>query len=162
MVSYVACEGERRASIVEMYLAAEGTTKERARLVGMNRRTIGVWAKLVHGKPRERWAEVLLPMLLKYENPNHRRLWRSMRIMRAFSARDLALTASLGASAVRRYLSALVATGFVRHHRASGVSRYLLVRNSGPRTPVLRRNRDVWDPNTGRTYRYTPDSEVQS
>lgn len=90
-------------------------------------------------------------------------MWRSMRMMPAFSAADLALhstteTVSVTETTAQSYCSILSRTGFLRVVQKADPVRgrravYKLVRNSGPRPPMIQRVKQVFDPNTGQVFR---------
>lgn len=89
--------------------------------------------------------------------PLETRLWQTMRHLRTFSVRDLALASSVEDGAVsedeaERFLNMLIAEGYarVRHKAVKGKSpaRFLLVRDTGPRPPFKRRITVFVDPNT--------------
>lgn len=61
-----------------------------------------------------------------------RRMWQSMRILKAFSRDEVACTAEASVNTVRVYLSSLVKAGFLRQRG----DKFQLVRNTGPRPPV--------------------------
>lgn len=82
------------------------------------------------------------------------RMWQSMRVMRRFSVRDLIAVAEASDSHVRRYVRELRRAGYVRpvhitNFTALNDTIYLLIRNTGPQAPRIRRHSNVvWDPNT--------------
>lgn len=85
-------------------------------------------------------------------------MWRSMRIMKTFSAPEIAQLSSTSAvtvteSTAQSYIGILFATGFltVIEKANPGIGRkasYRLVRNTGPRPPMIQRVKRVYDPNT--------------
>jgi len=86
------------------------------------------------------------------------KLWTSMRIMRHFTAADLAATADVSKSTAVAYLHPLTRAGYVRRigtvggHRPSG---YRLMRNTGPAAPRDWRLRHMmYDVNTGEVIDY--------
>lgn len=95
-------------------------------------------------------------------------LWRSMRMLKTFNAKDLALhsstpTVTVSLETAKSYCSMLCATGFLRViQRANPVreqlATYRLVRNNGPRPPMIQRVKQVYDPNNRQIYQ----KEVQS
>jgi IclR helix-turn-helix domain len=88
------------------------------------------------------------------------RFWRAMRMMRRFTVADLAQMAAGPEgrdprSGAKHYVKALERAGFLR--RLPGprnrAGTWMLVRNSGPRPPVLnKRETALHDPNTGESY----------
>ena len=86
-------------------------------------------------------------------------MWRAMKILGEFSARDLAVHASTEAHAVsledaKHYIKYLVKAGYLAVVRARKGEpyRYRLLpsKNTGPRAPMIQRVRQVFDPNLGR------------
>lgn len=83
------------------------------------------------------------------------RAWQAMRIMRRFTIPDIAATADISISSATKYISALLAAGYLRivlakrTGVAGGYPVYAMIRNSGPRHPVIRSCGIVFDPNTG-------------
>lgn len=69
------------------------------------------------------------------------------------------MTADVSVSNARHYLRALELCGFVRlvqankSGRAGSFARWHLVKDTGPKAPILRRDRlSLYDPNTQQTY----------
>ncbi len=86
-------------------------------------------------------------------------MWRTMKVLGEFSARDLAVHASTEAHAVsledaKHYIRYLVKAGYVAVvlGRKGEPYRYRLLpsKNTGPRAPMIQRVRQVFDPNLGR------------
>ena len=85
-------------------------------------------------------------------------MWRAMKVLGEFSARDLAVHASTEAHPVslkeaKHYIRYLVKAGYLAVVRTTGLAwRYRLVhsKNTGPRAPMIQRVRQVFDPNLGR------------
>lgn len=97
--------------------------------------------------PRVRKDGTLLPV------PGRQRMWRAMGILKEFSVRDLASTASLPEAGISHleaeyYCKWLARGGYLR---ASGAGRYMAVptMRRGPRAPQIQRIRRLLDPNTG-------------
>lgn len=89
-----------------------------------------------------------------------RNMWTAMRGLRTFTALDLSAHATTSEVNVTErmadeYCSALLGAGFVICERKAVIGRnaaiYRLVKNSGPRPPVVRRVSAVFDPNTDTT-----------
>ena len=87
-------------------------------------------------------------------------MWRSMRVAREFSTTDLAAYSTVppvvvAPASAQKYCRQLARAGYLRplgrRARADGM-RYLLIRDTGPRPPRVRRDGTVEDPNTGETY----------
>ena len=87
--------------------------------------------------------------------PLRERAWWCMREMAAFSLDALLLTVADGAERaaaqnLRGYIRALERHGVLAHVRQKRDDSYRLARDLGPRAPVVRRRqRDLFDPNTG-------------
>ena len=83
------------------------------------------------------------------------RIWRSMRILRRFTAPDLCATAEAGRWNVQQYMLALARAGYLRIAvpRKCGVRAghaiYALARDTGPNPPRIHRDGTVYDPNPG-------------
>ena len=83
-------------------------------------------------------------------------MWRSMRMLAQFSARELAIhsttpRAKVSENTAKSYCSMLHRAGFLRAVRPSRPGQaaiYRLIRNSGPRPPMIQRVKRVFDPNT--------------
>lgn len=100
------------------------------------------------------------------------RMWRTMKMLKTFTARDLAVAASLPGASVAEseaihYTQWLAKAGYLvvalppKLGRASHKrSTFRLVRNTGPRAPMITRARVVWDPNTN-TAAYVHAPRVQ-
>jgi predicted transcriptional regulator len=83
------------------------------------------------------------------------RVWEAIRLARKGTVAEieqLALASERDPGGVQRYLLALCRGGYLRRMKASHYkeARYLLVRDTGPDAPMLRRSKDrLFDPNTG-------------
>ncbi len=85
-------------------------------------------------------------------------MWRTMKVLGEFSARDLAIHASTEEHSVslkeaKHYIRYLVKAGYLAVVRTTGLAwRYRLLpsKNTGPRAPMIQRVRQVFDPNLGR------------
>ena len=87
-------------------------------------------------------------------------MWRTMRILKEFSAKDLAINASTEECMVveidaRDYLHHLAKAGYlaVTRQGKGGVTmryRFIQQRYSGPKAPKVQRVKAVYDPNLGR------------
>lgn len=90
------------------------------------------------------------------------RLWRSAKMLRVFTAPDLALAASIQGAPVRlhearTYLGFLHRAGYLMVHtpactapRGHCRTTYRFLKNTGPLAPMVTRSRAVWDPNLQR------------
>lgn len=85
-------------------------------------------------------------------------MWRSMKMLKTFDARDLSITSSNETTAVsegeaKSYIQHLAHAGYLALVQAAnthgGLARYTLKpsRNSGPRAPQIQRVKRVYDPN---------------
>lgn len=83
-------------------------------------------------------------------------MWRTMRMMRQFSPRDLAAHATTGTANVsvltaRKYCELLVRVGYLRTVKPKGGRAdaiYKLIRNTGPKPPMVQRDKSIFDQNT--------------
>lgn len=81
------------------------------------------------------------------------RMWQSMRILRKFTAVDIASTAEGGFANAQKYARGLAAAGVLRiaapkrNGRKFGHVVYQLVRDLGPIAPRLRSDGTTYDPN---------------
>lgn len=85
------------------------------------------------------------------------RMWRTMRAMGEFSARDLAAHASAGGAQVAvaeadTYCKYLRRAGYLRVSGSGQEARFRFIpsRYTGPRPPMIQRVRRIWDPNLGK------------
>jgi hypothetical protein len=85
-------------------------------------------------------------------------LWRSMRLLKSFTALDLAAHSNAGGvemteSKAGRYCRDLTAAGYLRATRKASpgkhAARYRLIRDTGPKPPKRVRKPGIEDPNTG-------------
>lgn len=89
-------------------------------------------------------------------------IWRSMRMLKKFSALDLATHSNTDSVKVteataQSYCVMLLATGFLTVvQKAAPVEGrraiYRLIRDDGPKPPMIQRVKQVYDPNTGKVY----------
>lgn len=98
--------------------------------------------------PRVRRDGSLLPPL------GRDRMWRSMRILKEFSPLDVAVAATLEAAPVaeeeaRSYCLYLMRAGYLVEVEKGRRYRFLPSAYTGPRSPMIRRIKDVVDGNTG-------------
>lgn len=86
------------------------------------------------------------------------RAWQSMRVMRRFTSAQVEATAEIASDNLKRYMRGLVAGGYLRidvprvSGRPGSFNVYLLVRNTGPRSPILWTDGRVYDPNDDEIY----------
>lgn len=90
-----------------------------------------------------------------------RNMWRSMRILKQFSARELSATATTTDTEVtevhaRVYCHKLLQAGYLRVIKKARpphvAAVYRLARNTGPQPPKVQRVQQVFDPNTKRVH----------
>lgn len=89
-------------------------------------------------------------------------MWEAMRIMRTFTARELAVTASMPDCLVEEstaadYAKHLCKAGYLRKTGSSYM--FLPSAYTGPRAPQIQRTKRVWDPNQQKV-RWRSDEEV--
>jgi len=113
-----------------------------------------------------RYTGVLAPRLRTDGSPvtqgaGVENMWRTMRMMAQFSPRDITIHATTDEVTVKSataasYLSFLYRTGYLRRLQKAVPGRqqaiYRLIRNTGPRAPMIQRVKRVFDPNTGEIY----------
>jgi hypothetical protein len=85
------------------------------------------------------------------------RAWQAMRSLRSFDLGQLMSVSEIERSNGTKFVRALARAGYLRMEGEANPSRgtfrsWRLVRDSGPRAPVLRNNGDVFDANTGLIY----------
>lgn len=92
-------------------------------------------------------------------------MWRTLRILGVCTLRELVATAStpdwtITESEARDYCDRLARVGFLARESGPSGRRYWLFpgRYTGPRPPQIRRNKQVWDPNTNTLY--SPAGEI--
>lgn len=98
--------------------------------------------------PRVRRDGTIVP------EPGRDRMWRSMRILKDFSIKDLVATASLQEAPIAEgeaafYCLCLARAGFLYEIQPNKRFRFLPSQYTGPRSPMVRRVREVVDANTG-------------
>lgn len=86
-------------------------------------------------------------------------LWRSMCILKQFTYRDLVETATIPIpeGTAKAYCRTLLATGYLKVLRKAEptkgqIALYSLIRQSGPKSPMVQRVKRVFDPNTGEVF----------
>lgn len=87
------------------------------------------------------------------------RIWNALRIYKLFTAAEIGPVASASPANVQKYLRALAQAGYLRLERpkrngcVDGHAVWRLLRNSGPRCPIVRSDHSgVYDPNTDQVY----------
>tara|TARA_R110002049_G_scaffold73362_2_gene189749 strand:+ start:11659 stop:12270 length:612 start_codon:yes stop_codon:yes gene_type:complete len=88
-------------------------------------------------------------------------MWRTMRMIGEFSPRDIAVHAttdivSVTDTTAKAYCTKLLKAGFLKVvSKAKPPTKqavYRLVRNTGPKPPIIQRTQQVFDPNTRKAY----------
>jgi len=88
-------------------------------------------------------------------------MWRTIRILAEFTPRDIAAhattdTVRVSEASARSYCGLLHRTGFLRVVYPSRPKKnpavYRLIRNSGPKAPMIQRVKRVFDPNTNEVF----------
>lgn len=89
----------------------------------------------------------------KYRGKSSRaRVWETIRAMQLVTVPEICMITGAKPNNVMRYMRALELAGYVRKQRtkAEGIwLQYRMVKNTGPKAPVQKLIRQVWDPNTG-------------
>jgi len=86
------------------------------------------------------------------------KMWKVMRAMKRFTTMDLVLLVEVSWSLANRYCRALRHAGYLREDGKArqGVGRpqniFRLVKDTGPKAPVIRPVCEVMDPNTGEKF----------
>lgn len=86
------------------------------------------------------------------------RAWQAMRVLVRFTGPQIEMAAEIGEANLQRFIRALVRTGYllIERERVSGRAAshnvYRLVRNSGPKTPILWNSGEVFDENLRRVF----------
>lgn len=85
------------------------------------------------------------------------RAWQAMRSLRVFDLGQIMSVAEIERWNAAKFVRALARTGYLRQVAASNPRRgtfatFRLVRDSGPRAPVIRQIGEVFDPNTGQVH----------
>lgn len=131
------------------FVGVKGHTESPSGNPGAFQRTVYHLAKDVGlDAPRLRLDGTALPEM------GRDRLWRSMRILKEFTIKDLVLTASLPEAPVAEgeaafYCLLLSRAGYLLEIEPNKRFRFLAAAFTGPKAPVIRRVREVVDANTG-------------
>lgn len=86
---------------------------------------------------------------------NREQMWRTMKMLRTFTPRDLAVAATTEVATVdlgdaKDYIKHLAKAGYLAVVKASNPHRqaeYRFVKNTGPKPPMVQRVKQVFDPN---------------
>lgn len=90
--------------------------------------------------------------------------WQAMRILRRFTLPQVEMSAEIGESNLQRFVRALTRSGFLRLDRArqlgipASCNVYRLVRDTGPKAPIVGNDGCVYDENTRTLYPTAPDN----
>lgn len=88
--------------------------------------------------------------------------WQSMRVLRRFTTADLLTVATIGESNVRKFVRGLARTGYLALAKAHVSGRpgslpvWQLVRDTGPKCPIVWTDGRVHDVNTDTTHEVQP------
>lgn len=92
--------------------------------------------------------------------------WTAIRIHKRFTSSNIAATTGISANNLRMYLKALQKAGYLKIERprqsgkSLGHAIWRLVRNTGPRHPLPRRdNTGVWDQNQQTLYAFAEEEK---
>ena len=98
-------------------------------------------------------------------NTNREKAWKVMRAMLSFTIGDVVITAEVPYANIRHYVDCLLHAGYLkkegRKHIAGrpGLDNiYRLVKNTGPKPPVQKALRFLYDPNTKEYWSENPES----
>lgn len=84
----------------------------------------------------------------RHEQSGQYRMWQAMRVHRTFTYRDITSLEIASFNTVKSYCTALVAAGYLRRTGKHGQPQtYVLVRDTGPFAPQVRRDGRVEDLN---------------
>ncbi|MBD5416989.1 MAG: hypothetical protein HDR50_04880 [Desulfovibrio sp.] len=86
--------------------------------------------------------------------PAQQAMWRAMRVLREFSARDLVANAAMAGFTLKMataasYCTWLARGGYLRSPQKRGEP-YRLVKDTGPKAPQILHVKQLYDPNTGK------------
>ncbi len=84
------------------------------------------------------------------KNASRVKIWEAIRGLGKFTAFDVCQISGANYPNVKRYLITLEHAGYVKVIGKSGKWKiYRLIKNTGPKAPVQKDIRFLWDPNTG-------------
>lgn len=89
------------------------------------------------------------------KNTARQKAWMAMRIMRKFSVGDIEATAEVSRRSIQKFISVLVQCGYVKklgwvnRGKRGGYERLLLIEDTGPSAPLIRKGGYLRDLNTG-------------
>ncbi len=97
------------------------------------------------------------PKSLPPSRPRHR-MWTSMRVLRKFNICDIQTAGEVKRSAANKFINILVKAGYLRKLSPGSPTgekaMYLMVKNTGPKAPIERQNKGLWDPNLSKFVSY--------
>ena len=95
---------------------------------------------------------------------NRERAWKVMRAMITFTVTDIAITADVPVENIRHYVQCLACAGYLRKEGKKSIPGrggfdviYRLIKNTGPKPPVQKALRFLYDPNTGEYWAENPE-----
>ena len=109
---------------------------------------VAIWYQLAKDAPtaprvRKDGSEII-------QGRGQENMWRAMRVLKEFSAVDIAITASAGGvmvslRAAKAYCGKLCQAGYIM--AKNGRFRFVPSMYTGPKPPMIQRNKQVYDPN---------------
>lgn len=86
--------------------------------------------------------------------PTQQAMWRAMRVLREFGARDLVANAAMAGITIKMttaasYCTWLARGGYLRHPQKR-CEPYRLIKDTGPKAPQILHVKQLYDPNTGK------------
>lgn len=124
-------------------------------LTDEGRRALDAGEQLTSGKPGERDRDIPNRPTRQTDRD---RMWTTMRVLKKFQIAELETMAGAKYDNARRYVWRLERAGYLARLRpepgsaptSNGLQRWLLIRNTGPATPIYRyKSGTIYDPNTG-------------
>lgn len=98
------------------------------------------------------------------QNTNREKAWKVMRAMLSFTIADVVITAEVPYENIRHYVDCLLHAGYLRKEGRKPVAGrpgldniYRLVKNTGPKPPVQKALRFLYDPNTKEYWSENPE-----
>ncbi len=97
-------------------------------------------------------------------NTNREKAWKVMRAMITFTLSDVVITADVPYENIRHYVDCLLHAGYVRKDGKKRIDGrpgfdviYRLIKNTGPKPPVQKALRFLYDPNTKEYWSENPE-----
>lgn len=98
------------------------------------------------------------------QNTNREKAWKVMRAMLSFTIADVVITADVPYENIRHYVDCLLRAGYLKKEGRKHVpgrpgldNIYRLVKNTGPKPPVQKALRFLYDPNTKEYWSENPE-----